>query len=160
MTEFSQLTALEARELLRMGEVSSLELTQAVLDRIVAYDNEIKAYLTVTPEAALEQAAEADQMRASQEEEELPPLLGIPLLGAGTPDEREQMALEFLLRSALAAASEFSYWFVYVMQAGLAVEVLERLDVQDFRMRAALGDALGKLEVGQINPSCHLRATG
>ena len=79
MTEFGQLTALQARDLLGQGEVSSVELTQGLLDRIVAYDNEIKAYLTVTPEAALEQAAEADRIRARTEEQDLPPLLGIPL---------------------------------------------------------------------------------
>ena len=73
MTEFAQLTALDARDLLRRGEVSSVELTRAVLDRIAAYDNEVKAYLTVTPEAALEQAAEADRARARGEGESLPP---------------------------------------------------------------------------------------
>jgi aspartyl-tRNA(Asn)/glutamyl-tRNA(Gln) amidotransferase subunit A len=79
MIELAQLTALEARDLLRRGEVSSVELTQAVLDRIVAYDNEVKAYLTITPELALEQAANSDRIRASTAEQDLPPLLGIPL---------------------------------------------------------------------------------
>ena len=79
MTEFAQLSALEAHDLLRRGEVSSVELTRAVLDRIVAYDNEVKAYLTVAPEAALEQAAEADRVRARGKGETLPALLGIPL---------------------------------------------------------------------------------
>ena len=79
MIEFAHLGALEARDLLERGEVSSVELTQAALDRIVAYDNEIKAYLTVAPESALEQAAEADRVRARGDGENLPPLLGIPL---------------------------------------------------------------------------------
>nr|NIV36454.1 Asp-tRNA(Asn)/Glu-tRNA(Gln) amidotransferase subunit GatA [Anaerolineae bacterium] len=79
MTDFAQLTALKARDLLRRGEVSSVELTRAVLDRTVAYDHVVKAYLTVTPEAALEQAAEADRIRASREAVQLSPLLGIPL---------------------------------------------------------------------------------
>ena len=79
MTELAQLTALEARDLLRRGEVSSVELTQTVLDRIVTYDNDVKAYLTLTPEVALEQAASSDRIRASTEEQDLPPLLGIPL---------------------------------------------------------------------------------
>jgi aspartyl-tRNA(Asn)/glutamyl-tRNA(Gln) amidotransferase subunit A len=55
MREFAHLSALEARDLLGRGEVSSVELTRAALDRIVARDNEIKAYLTVAPETALEQ---------------------------------------------------------------------------------------------------------
>jgi len=79
MTELVQLTTLEARDLLGKGKISSVELTQAVLDRILAHDNEIKAYLTITPEMALEQAAEADRVRAKGDGENLPPLLGIPL---------------------------------------------------------------------------------
>jgi len=71
-----ELTIHEAHDLLEKGEISSLELTQAVIDRIVAVDNAIKAYLTLTPELALEQAREADRRRAAGEDN---PLLGIPL---------------------------------------------------------------------------------
>jgi aspartyl-tRNA(Asn)/glutamyl-tRNA(Gln) amidotransferase subunit A len=80
MTDLAQLRVLEARDLVRRGEVSSVELTQAVLDRIFAYDNDVKAYLTLSPEVALEQAAAADRIRASAgEHKDLPALLGIPL---------------------------------------------------------------------------------
>ena len=51
--------------LLRAGEITAVELTGAVLDRILAVDNDIKAYLTLTPELALEQAAEADAALAA-----------------------------------------------------------------------------------------------
>jgi aspartyl-tRNA(Asn)/glutamyl-tRNA(Gln) amidotransferase subunit A len=74
--QIAQLTVHQAQDLLRRGQVSSVELTQAVLDRILALDNEIKAYLTLTPELALEQAIEADRRRAAGEDL---PLLGIPL---------------------------------------------------------------------------------
>ena len=74
--ELYELTIHEAHDLLDKGEISSAELTQAVIDRIVAVDNDIKAYLTLTPELALEQAKEADQRRAAGENN---PLLGIPL---------------------------------------------------------------------------------
>lgn len=50
--------------------------TQAMLDRIVAVDNEVKSYLTVTDELALEQAAVADKRRAAGEDS---PLLGVPV---------------------------------------------------------------------------------
>ncbi|MCS7220140.1 MAG: Asp-tRNA(Asn)/Glu-tRNA(Gln) amidotransferase subunit GatA [Anaerolineae bacterium] len=70
------LTIHEAQDLLRRGEISSTELTRAILDRICALDNDIKAYLTLTPELAMEQAAEADRRRAAGEDT---PLLGIPL---------------------------------------------------------------------------------
>jgi len=74
--ELYRLTIHEALEKLTAGEVSSVELTEAVLDRILAVDNQVKAYLTLTPEAALEQARQADARRAAGEDA---PLLGIPL---------------------------------------------------------------------------------
>jgi aspartyl-tRNA(Asn)/glutamyl-tRNA(Gln) amidotransferase subunit A len=74
--ELYELTIHEAHDLLEKGEISSVELTQAVIDRIVAVDNEIKAYITLTPGLALEQAKKADRRRAAGEDS---PLLGIPL---------------------------------------------------------------------------------
>jgi len=69
-------TLTEAREALRKGETTSVELTQAMIDRIVAFDNDVSSYLTVTNELALEQAAKADERRANGEDS---PLLGIPV---------------------------------------------------------------------------------
>ncbi len=78
-----ELSVHAAAEMLRSGEISSAELTEAVLDRICAVDNEVKAYLTLLPEEALAQAEAADRRlaaaRAAGELAELPPLLGIPL---------------------------------------------------------------------------------
>ncbi len=71
-----ELTIHEAHDLLKEGKISSVELTQAVIDRIAAVDNDIKAYITLTPELALEQAREADRRRAAGGDN---PLLGIPL---------------------------------------------------------------------------------
>jgi aspartyl-tRNA(Asn)/glutamyl-tRNA(Gln) amidotransferase subunit A len=79
MTDLTQLTIQQANDLLCRRQVSSVELTEAVLDRIVALDNDIKAYLTLTPEAAMDQAAEADRRRAAEGSDETSPLLGIPL---------------------------------------------------------------------------------
>jgi aspartyl-tRNA(Asn)/glutamyl-tRNA(Gln) amidotransferase subunit A len=70
------LTIHEAQNLLQRGDVSAVELTQAVLERIYALDNHIKAYLTLTPEVAIKQAAVADRRLAAGERT---PLLGIPL---------------------------------------------------------------------------------
>ncbi|MER3545642.1 MAG: Asp-tRNA(Asn)/Glu-tRNA(Gln) amidotransferase GatCAB subunit A, partial [Chloroflexota bacterium] len=74
--ELTDLTILEAHERLRRREISSVELAQACLDRIVAVDNDVKAFLTLTPELALEGARAADARRARGEDD---PLLGIPL---------------------------------------------------------------------------------
>jgi len=67
--------------LLWRGEITSLELTQAVWDHIVEIDNEIKAYLTLTPEAALERAREVDALLAAKRRDgqEPSPLLGVPM---------------------------------------------------------------------------------
>ena len=76
MTELTRLTISDALEKLRAGDITSLELTQAHLDRIEGLDGKIHAFLTVTPELALEQAQAADEARAAGDER---PLLGIPV---------------------------------------------------------------------------------
>ena len=74
----ADLSLVEAYTLLRRGEISSRELTQAVLDRITALDDELHAFLHIAPELALEQADAADRRRKSEQSSENP-LLGIPL---------------------------------------------------------------------------------
>ena len=61
---------------MRAGEFTAVQLTQALLDRIAAVDDKVKAYLTVTAETALAAASAADQRRATGGDD---PLLGIPL---------------------------------------------------------------------------------
>jgi aspartyl-tRNA(Asn)/glutamyl-tRNA(Gln) amidotransferase subunit A len=75
-TDLTQLTRTQLREALRDGRTTSVAATEAMLDRIVSHDNEVKSYLTVTDELALEQAAAADARRA-QGEDAL--LLGVPV---------------------------------------------------------------------------------
>jgi aspartyl-tRNA(Asn)/glutamyl-tRNA(Gln) amidotransferase subunit A len=71
-----ELSIHQAHDRLRAGEVSSVELTQACLERISAVDDRVRAYLTVTDELALAQAQAADRRRREGEDS---PLLGIPL---------------------------------------------------------------------------------
>ncbi len=73
--ELHQLSLAQARELLDKREISAQELTQALLDRIQAVDPKVHAYLTVTPDTALEQARAADRILARGEGG---PLTGIP----------------------------------------------------------------------------------
>ncbi|MDW8316936.1 MAG: Asp-tRNA(Asn)/Glu-tRNA(Gln) amidotransferase subunit GatA [Anaerolineae bacterium] len=74
------MTVRQAADLLRRRAISAVELTQAVLDRIYAVDNAVKAYLTLAPESALEEAAVADRaLAAADVDTPLPPLLGVPL---------------------------------------------------------------------------------
>src|SRR5215470_4124409 len=77
MTELHTLTIHEAGELLRQRKVSSVELTQAHLDRIRKVEPNIKAFTLVTDDLALQQAKAADQRIASGTN--LYPLTGIPL---------------------------------------------------------------------------------
>ena len=71
-----ELTIEAAADLLQRGEISSQDLTQAVLARIAALDDRVGAYLTVDREGALEQARRADELRAAGQAS---PLTGIPL---------------------------------------------------------------------------------
>jgi aspartyl-tRNA(Asn)/glutamyl-tRNA(Gln) amidotransferase subunit A len=71
-------TIAEAAALLRRGEISSRELTQACLDTIAGVDPLIEACVTVMAEAALAQAHAADETR-NAEDADLGPLFGIPL---------------------------------------------------------------------------------
>jgi aspartyl-tRNA(Asn)/glutamyl-tRNA(Gln) amidotransferase subunit A len=77
MAELYQLTIHEAAELLRQGKISSVELTQAHLERIRAVEPRVKAFTLVTDELALEQARAADARIAKGEN--LSPLTGIPI---------------------------------------------------------------------------------
>ncbi|MCP5100219.1 MAG: Asp-tRNA(Asn)/Glu-tRNA(Gln) amidotransferase subunit GatA [Chloroflexi bacterium] len=76
MTELHNYTLTELRDALRQGETSSVAATEAMIDRIVAVDNDIQSYLTVTNELALEQAQAADERRSQGEDS---PLLGVPV---------------------------------------------------------------------------------
>ena len=75
--ELSRLTIHEAHRMLKERRISSVELTQAVLDRIQKVEPQIKAFVTVTGETALQQAAEADKRIGRGE---IAPLTGFPAL--------------------------------------------------------------------------------
>jgi aspartyl-tRNA(Asn)/glutamyl-tRNA(Gln) amidotransferase subunit A len=77
MSALHTLTIAEMRARLDRGEVTSVELTQALLDRIAAVDPQVRAFLLVTPEQALEQARAADAQR--QAGGAAGPLHGIPI---------------------------------------------------------------------------------
>jgi aspartyl-tRNA(Asn)/glutamyl-tRNA(Gln) amidotransferase subunit A len=70
------LTAAELASLLESGEVSSVDVTQAQLDRIAAVDGEVHAFLHLN-EKALDTAAGIDSRRSAGEK--LGPLAGVPI---------------------------------------------------------------------------------
>ncbi len=71
-----ELTIHEAHDLLKQKEISSAELTRAVLDRIHDIDPRVGAYITVAAEMATARAAAADR---AIREGRIGPLTGIPL---------------------------------------------------------------------------------
>jgi len=75
--ELYELTAHEARDLLRNKAISCRELTQAHLDRIAEVESKVNGYITITHETALEQADMVDEKISKGEP--LPDLAGIPM---------------------------------------------------------------------------------
>ncbi|MCY4409231.1 MAG: Asp-tRNA(Asn)/Glu-tRNA(Gln) amidotransferase subunit GatA [Caldilineaceae bacterium] len=74
-----QLTSMgvaDARAGLAAGQFTSVDLTQAFLQRIERVDGSLHAFLRTTPTTALAAAAEADRARADGDSR---PLLGVPL---------------------------------------------------------------------------------
>ncbi|WP_037607428.1 amidase [Streptacidiphilus rugosus] len=81
MTQLHDLTALEQGEMIATGKLSSVELTQHYLDRIGQLNDTVGAFVTVTPELALGQAAQAetDAADARRDGRPLSPLHGVPV---------------------------------------------------------------------------------
>ena len=75
-SELWQLTVAEASDRLARREISSAELTDALLERIAAVDDRLYAYITVTADLARRQAAAADRRIAAGD---FTPLTGIPM---------------------------------------------------------------------------------
>ena len=70
-------TAHELRDLLDKREVSSVEITKSVLERIQKLEDRVGAYVTVMEAEAMRMAEAADARIASGER--ITPLTGIPL---------------------------------------------------------------------------------
>ena len=70
-------TAAELAALVRAGDVSAVEVTDAHLARIEALDGEVRSFLCVARETARSAAADVDAARARGDE--LGPLAGVPV---------------------------------------------------------------------------------
>lgn len=80
----TSLTSLSVREILsglERGDFSSREITQACLEQIERLEPSLHAFITRTPDLALQMAAAADNQRAEARKtgQPIPPLLGLPL---------------------------------------------------------------------------------
>lgn len=65
MSDLTRMTAAQLADALAAGETTSVEITQAHLDRIAAVDGAVHAFLHVDAEGALAQAAASDARRAA-----------------------------------------------------------------------------------------------
>ena len=72
-----QLTAHELHDKLKACEITAVELTESVYERIEAVEPHVKGYLTLTKDIALEQANAADA--GFQNGDNMSPLAGIPI---------------------------------------------------------------------------------
>jgi len=77
MSDLTRMTAADLAARLTAGEVSSVEATQAHLDRISAVDGDVHAFLHVNADEALASARAVDSARAAGEE--LHGLAGVPI---------------------------------------------------------------------------------
>ncbi len=77
MSELIRKDASELSALLQAGDISSVELTQAHLDRIDAVDGKVHAFLHVDHQGAIASARAVDERRSNGDA--LGPLAGVPL---------------------------------------------------------------------------------
>ncbi|OAP85522.1 aspartyl/glutamyl-tRNA amidotransferase subunit A [Peptidiphaga gingivicola] len=77
MKDLLKLSAAEMARKLQAGETTSVELTQACLDRIHAVDERVRAFLSVDDEGALAAARDVDARRAAGES--LHRFAGVPI---------------------------------------------------------------------------------
>ncbi|MBT2521137.1 amidase [Arthrobacter sp. ISL-28] len=79
MAEIHDLCALQLRDALRSGELSAREAAAHFLRRIEDANPRLGAFITITADMALAEAAARDQAQARVPREQLPPLHGVPL---------------------------------------------------------------------------------
>ncbi len=77
MVDDKYLTINEAHRLLKTGQLSSVELTRATLERVHRLEPKVRATVTITDDLALKQAQRADKLLAAGDGN---PLSGIPVL--------------------------------------------------------------------------------
>jgi aspartyl-tRNA(Asn)/glutamyl-tRNA(Gln) amidotransferase subunit A len=74
--KLNQLTIKEAKEGLKTGKFSSVDLTKACLEQIKKHNGSLNAFITIIEKDALESAKKADELISNKQDL---PLLGIPI---------------------------------------------------------------------------------
>jgi amidase len=157
LAEIHELSAVELREELRSGELSARQATRHFLDRIASENPRLGAFITVTAEQAMRDAAAADDLlaRSVRDGAGLPLLHGIPVAFkdltdvAGVVTTHGSAALEHkpaLLDGALAAALK-----------GAGVISLGKTQVPEFGLTAYSENLIAP---PSRNPYAHSRSSG
>jgi aspartyl-tRNA(Asn)/glutamyl-tRNA(Gln) amidotransferase subunit A len=156
MAALADLTVLEALQMMQKGQVSSRELTSALLERIDHLEPALHVFITLTPEKAMEQAERADKRMAAwrkNPQEALPPLLGLPmaikdvLCVAGIPCTCGSRILENFVPPYSATAVE------KLLQAGAII--LGKTNMDEFAMgssteNSAYGPTRNPWDTGRV----------
>ena len=68
-------------QLLHRGELTCVEVTESCLKRIEQHEKDLHAFITLTPQLAMQSAQKADETlrRCQRDGESIPPLLGLPM---------------------------------------------------------------------------------
>ncbi|MBW3588204.1 MAG: Asp-tRNA(Asn)/Glu-tRNA(Gln) amidotransferase subunit GatA [Actinobacteria bacterium] len=77
MSELWQHTAGQLSALLGTGEVSAVDVTESVLERLRSVEDDVKAFITITEDEAKAKARKVDEMRSAGEDPG--PIAGVPV---------------------------------------------------------------------------------
>ena len=136
MTALHDLTALEQAAQIRAGQLSPVELVEHYLRRAERLSQPLGAFVTLTPEPALQAARDAErQVRGAAAGDPLPPLLGVPV---GIKDLNAVAGVPMKLGSA-AFADLVPGWDDHVVS----------------RLRAAGTISLGKTNTPELGLPCY-----
>ncbi len=140
MAELHELTALEQAAAVRERQVSPSELVEHHLRRVEGMQTRLGAFVTVTPERAMEAARTADLLASRSDPSALPALFGVPT------------AIKDLIATA-GVRTTFG--------SAVYAQYLPSVDDDVVRLLAAAGTiSLGKTSVPEFGLSCYTEPAG